>query len=131
MNRFRRLCNLAGRYDNPISSRFLAPVERKKERKKEFFIYPFHAINIRRYDSSMYIIHTVEYLVHLRGKVYRYSTSWRGVRAPNQRICVLVAMLGIFLAEREGRPGITKGYVIYDFSTGLGPPLALLSITEP
>jgi hypothetical protein len=30
---------------------------RKKER---IFICPFHAINIKRYDSSMYIIHTVE-----------------------------------------------------------------------
>jgi hypothetical protein len=78
------------------------PLERNKER---IFIYPFHAINSRRYDSSLYIIHTVEYFVNPRGKVYRYSTSWRGARAPNQRICVLVAMLGIFLRKGKGRPG--------------------------
>ncbi len=83
--------------------------ERKKER---IFIYPFHAINIRRYDSSLYIIHTVEYFVNPRGKVYRYSTSWRGARAPNQRICVLVVMLEIFWRKGKGRPGITKGYVL-------------------
>jgi hypothetical protein len=47
----------------------------------------------------MYIIHTMEYFVYQH---VHYFMEAR-VRAPNQRICVLVAMLGIlFLAEREG-----------------------------
>jgi hypothetical protein len=90
---------------------------RKKERK----IFFFHAINNKQYDSSMYIIHTVVYFVFPRGKVYMYSTSWRGVRAPNQRIFVLVAMLGISLAERECRPGITKGRFLLGKWTGNRP----------
>ncbi len=85
---------------------------KKEKKEKRIFIYPFHAIKIRHYDGSIYIIHTVEYFVYPLGKVYMYRTSWKRVRAPNHRICVLVAMLGIFLRKGKGRPGITKGFVL-------------------
>jgi hypothetical protein len=49
---------LADNYDHITQGSFATELERKKERNN--FIYPLHAINIRRYYSSVYIIHTVE-----------------------------------------------------------------------
>jgi hypothetical protein len=35
--------------------------------------------------------------------IHMYITSWRRVRAPNERICVLVAMLGILFSFFSGK----------------------------
>ncbi len=53
----------------PTQGRQASRVRKKERNKERIFIHRFQAINIKQYDSSMYIIHTVEYFVFPRGKV--------------------------------------------------------------
>jgi|LakMenEpi03Aug12_release.lakeMendotaPanAssembly.Ray.scaffolds.fasta_scaffold84032_3 hypothetical protein len=93
------LCILLTRIDLVVT---VAPHSecQKKERK---FISLFHAIHLVSSTAACKLFIQWRYFLPFGTiPIYMYCTSWWGVRAHQQRICELGAMMGNILAERVG-----------------------------
>ncbi len=77
----------------------------QESKKERIFIYPFHAINIKQYENSMYIIHTVEYFVFPRGKD-TCTVHHGGVLERPTRGYVIASCLARNFISGNGRVGL-------------------------